>query len=210
MNELYFETRVCRSCGLRYPTQKGGQTRCPICLGISDAVAEKIIRDEERTLTPTKKRGADWAVVLDNIRSAQNVGAIFRSADAFGFERVHLCGITPTPESGAAKKTALGAEDYLAWSYHKNAVELVGALKKEGWKIVALEEGENARNIQTARFAKDEKIALILGNEVSGVDEEILALCDSVFAIPMRGRKRSLNVSVAFGVAAYALDCLVD
>ncbi len=208
MDEIHLETRVCLSCGLRYPTSKGNspRARCPICLGMTEVVAEKTIRAETRTRTkPARQGGATRAALLDNIRSAQNVGAILRSADAFGFERIYICGIAPTPENEAVKKTALGAEEYLTWSYHKNAVALIAELKNEGWKIVALEEGADSQEIEKARIADDEKMALVLGGEVGGVDEAILELCDAILSIPMRGRKRSLNVSVAFGVAAYAL-----
>ena len=141
---LHFEIRVCTSCGLRYPIQKSSSmsTRCPICLGGTEVVLNKTIRDEERVIQKSsiKKKGFQ-AVLLDNIRSAWNVGSIFRSADGFGFDHVYLGGITPTPENEAVTKTSLGAEEYLPWSYHKDAVKLIHGLKKDGWQIIALEEG---------------------------------------------------------------------
>lgn len=146
---------------------------------------------------------AQPAVLLDNIRSAWNVGSIFRSADGFGFRHAYLCGITPTPENDAVIKTSLGAEDSVPWSYHKDAVKLVRGLKKEGHHIVALEEGERAVSIDTKRAL--ENGVLIVGNEVTGVDPELLDLCDEVLYIPMRGDKKSFNVAVAFAIAAYAL-----
>ena len=146
------------------------------------------------------------AVLLDNIRSAWNVGSILRSADGFGFSHAHLCGITPTPELDAVRKTSLGAEDFVAWSYHPNAVQLVRGLKLEGWKVGALEEGERA--IPLAQFKKSQmtgNFLLIVGNEVTGVDPELLDLADVILHIPMRGQKRSFNVANAFSIAAYAL-----
>jgi len=155
------------------------------------------------------------AVLLDNIRSAWNAGSILRSADGFGFSHVYLCGITPTADNEAVNKTSLGAEDTVPWSYHKDAVKLVKGLKAEGWKVYALEEDERAVSLES-----DSSLALrvhpkmqepapvlhvlILGNEVTGVDPDLLDLCDEIFYIPMRGEKKSFNVAIAFGIAAYA------
>ncbi len=147
------------------------------------------------------------AVLLDNIRSAWNVGSIFRSADGFGFSHAYLCGITPTPEVDAVRKTALGADEYVTWSHHKDAVKLVKGLKLEGWKVVALE--EDMRALSISQFADSQfssPVVLILGSEVTGVDPELLDLADEIFYIPMRGQKRSFNVAVAFGVAGYSLS----
>lgn len=146
-------------------------------------------------------------VLLDNIRSAWNVGSILRSADGFGFSHAYLCGITPTPEQEAVQKTSLGADESVTWSYHKDALKLAKGLKKEGWKIWALEEHERALEIRKAEPGKSKtSTALILGNEVTGVDPQLLDLCDGIFFIPMNGRKRSFNVAMAFGIAAYALS----
>lgn len=149
------------------------------------------------------------AVLLDNIRSAWNVGSIFRSADGFGFAHAHLCGITPTPESEAVMKTSLGAENTVTWSYHKDAVKLVRGLKKEGWQVWALEEHERAVSLSTfPRNPSSIPLILIIGNEVTGVDPDLLDLSDSIFHIPMYGQKTSFNVAVAFGIAAYQLSGL--
>jgi tRNA G18 (ribose-2'-O)-methylase SpoU len=145
-------------------------------------------------------------VLLDNIRSAWNVGSILRSADGFGFRHAYLCGITPTPELDAVRKTSLGAEEFVGWSYHPNAVELVRGLKLEGWKVGALEEDERATPIM--KFKKSQmtgNFLLIAGNEVTGVDPGLLDLADVILHIPMRGQKRSFNVANAFSIAAYAL-----
>jgi len=143
-------------------------------------------------------------VLLDNIRSAWNVGSILRSADGFGFDHAYCCGIAPTPENEAVTKTSLGAEDMVTWSYHKDAVKLVKGLKKEGWKVYALEEDPRAVSIESVSIPASRGI-LIVGNEVTGVDPDLLDLCDEIYYIPMRGEKKSFNVAIAFGIAAYAL-----
>ena len=208
MNEFIFEIRICESCGLRYPLQRGHTfgIRCPHCLGETRRVLEKVIGEEERmNPKPAAKKAGFRAVLLDNIRSAWNVGSILRSADGFGFDHVYLCGITPSPEQDAVTKTSLGAEDTIPWSIHKDAVKLVAGLKKEGWRIIALEEGKGAKDIGKRSKTRFEKSVLILGSEVTGVDPDLLALCDEMLSIPMRGQKRSLNVAIAFSVAAFAL-----
>ncbi len=145
--------------------------------------------------------------MLDNVRSAWNAGSILRSADGFGFTHVYLCGITPTGDNEAVVKTSLGAEDSVPWSYHKDALKLVKGLKAEGWKVYALE--EDPRSLPISQFTNSrlpEPAVLIVGNEVTGVDPELLDLCDKIFYIPMLGEKKSFNVAIAFGIAAYALD----
>jgi tRNA G18 (ribose-2'-O)-methylase SpoU len=145
------------------------------------------------------------AVLLDNIRSAWNTGSILRSADGFGFSQAYLCGITPTPEVEAVTKTSLGAENSVPWSYHKDAVKLVKGLKKLGHSIYALEDHDNATVLSQDRVIPSSSI-LIIGNEITGVDPELLDLCDGIFYIPMQGEKRSFNVAIAFGIAAFALN----
>ena len=148
-------------------------------------------------------------VLLDNIRSAWNVGSIFRSADGFGFKHVYLCGITPTPENEAVTKTSLGAEESITWSYHKDAVKLVQGLKKKGWQLWALEEHERAVSISTQPDTlSSNPVILILGSEVTGVDPGLLELADKILHIPMHGEKSSFNVAIAFGIAAYQLSGL--
>lgn len=207
MSELEFEIRVCANCGLRYPITRGHSfgVRCPHCLGETTAVIEKIIDDE--VAREDAEVHADHLVVLvDNVRSAWNVGSILRSADGFGFSHAYLCGITPTPEQEAVQKTSLGAEDFVTWSHHKDAVKLVKGLRLEGWKIVGLEEDKRAVSMNKFSEANNgQPIVLIIGNEVTGVDPGLLNLCDEILYIPMHGQKRSFNVAVAFGVAAYAL-----
>ena len=207
------QIRTCPSCGLRYPHTQTNSfgTRCPACLGetrITLRIRRKPDPEPGRSLTistpPAPRR--EFAVLLDNIRSAWNVGSIFRSADGFGFAHAYLCGITPTPKSEAVTKTSLGAENTVVWSYHKDAVKLVRTLKKKGWQVWALEEHARAVPLSVnaeAEFARP--VILIVGNEVTGVDPGLLALSDSIFHIPMQGGKKSFNVAIAFGIAAYQL-----
>ena len=206
----FFEIRSCLNpdCGLRYPLMEGHSfgIRCPHCLGETHAVLKhelgnEIVREE------FKLQGKKLAVLLDNIRSAWNVGSIFRSADGFGFTHAYLCGITPTPEHDAVKKTSLGAEDFVTWSYHKDAVALVKGLKLEGWMVVALEEDDRADPVSEFTNSQFQTpVVLITGSEVTGVDPELLGLADKIVYIPMRGQKRSFNVAVAFGVAAFSVS----
>lgn len=207
-NDMY-EIRKCESCGLRYPLVVGHPigTRCPVCLGETRLIlSQQLITEPTRESTPVafEKPLFERAVILDNIRSAWNVGSIFRSADGFRFTHAYVCGISPTPDNDAVAKTSLGAEDSVPWSYHKDAVQLVRGLKKEGWKILALEELTGAKSIDRAAITNYD-IALIVGNEISGVDPELLKLSDEILYIPMHGEKKSFNVAVAFGIAAFAL-----
>ena len=203
-----FEIRVCESCDLRYPLTEGHSfgARCPVCLGMTNVVMKKHMGAETILKEERKKKKEIKAVLLDNIRSAWNVGSILRSADGLGFSHTFLCGITPTPEVDAVRKTALGADEFVTWSYHKDAVTLVKGLKKEGWTIWALEEDERSIPLSKGGKQKAEKTVLIAGSEVTGVDPELLDLCDKIFYIPMLGGKKSFNVSVAFGVAGFVLS----
>jgi tRNA G18 (ribose-2'-O)-methylase SpoU len=210
MRDNTYEIRKCEACGLRYPLIVGHPigTRCPICMGDTRVVLSRpLVTEPTRDLlsSPASKSKPQRAVILDNIRSAWNAGSILRSADGFAFTHAYICGITPTPDNEAVTKTSLGAEDSVPWSYHKDALKLAKGLKKEGWKIFALEEDKLANEL---RSAKDENydLALVIGNEVTGVDPELLDLCDDILMIPMRGEKKSFNVAVAFGIAAYALS----
>lgn len=139
-------------------------------------------------------------VVLDNVRSAQNVGSFFRTADAFGIEQIALAGITSTPPNREIHKTALGAELSVAWSYYPTTLECVQKLREEGYKIIAIEQIEGATMLDEFRAASDTKYALVFGNEVEGVDQAIADIVDSAIEIPQVGTKHSLNVSVSAGV----------
>jgi 23S rRNA (guanosine2251-2'-O)-methyltransferase len=142
--------------------------------------------------------------VLDNIRSAQNVGSILRTCDAFRIKKVILCGITPGVENPKVKKTSLDAERNLEVSEEKSTLTVVNKLKKDGNQLIALELTDNATPLSQVEVKGE--VALVIGNEVSGVSTEVIAICDSVTMIPMQGIKESLNVAVAFGIAAYVLS----
>lgn len=141
-------------------------------------------------------------VIAHNIRSLHNVGAIFRSADAFGVERLYLTGYTGIPPRPEIAKTALGSQDRVAWEQSADAVEVIRCLKADGYRVLALENGVGAEPIAP----QSGRIALVLGNEVEGIEPGVLAQCDKAVEIPMCGRKRSLNVSVATGIALFVLS----
>jgi 23S rRNA (guanosine2251-2'-O)-methyltransferase len=143
----------------------------------------------------------ELVLVLPNIRSRFNVGSIFRTADGAGVAKIFLCGITPTPPHDKISKVALGAELSVPWEYARQTARLLKRLKNDGYKVVALE--QSPHSIPYTSFRPESKIALVLGNEVTGLPKQWLKLCDTVIDIPMRGHKESLNVSVAAGVAIF-------
>ena len=142
-------------------------------------------------------------VVLDNVRSMQNVGAFFRTSDAFAVEHIALCGITATPPNREIHKTALGAELSVAWTYHKSTAECVTDLKTEGYTILAVEQVEGAVMLNRLEVDPHRKYALVFGNEVLGVDQAVVDLTDGAIEIPQVGTKHSLNVSVSGGVVLW-------
>ena len=144
-------------------------------------------------------------VILDSVRSMNNVGSVFRTCDAFGIETLYLCGITATPPHKEITKTALGATESVAWRYAENCAEVVSRLKNDGWKVFAVEQVDESEMLTEFEFEKDGKYAVVLGNEVFGVDDSVLALCYGAIEIPQVGTKHSLNVSVAAGVIMW--DC---
>jgi tRNA G18 (ribose-2'-O)-methylase SpoU len=142
-------------------------------------------------------------VVLDNVRSAQNVGAFFRTSDAFAIERVALCGITATPPSRDIHKTALGAELTVEWAHYDSTVECVEQLKAKGYKLLSIEQVEGAVMLDELEVNPDCRYALVFGNEVAGVDQAVVDICDGAIEIPQAGTKHSINVSVAGGVVLW-------
>ena len=156
------------------------------------------------------KKGARFSVVLHNIRSAYNVGSIFRTADAAGVEKIYLCGYTPIPETRGRRqgtdkirKTSLGAERMVPWEYQRQTGRLLKKLKTDGACLIALEHSKNSQNVFA--FKTKYPATLVVGNELLGVPQLIIKSCDAIVGIPMRGKKESLNVSVAFGIAVYAM-----
>ena len=144
-------------------------------------------------------------IVLDNVRSAQNVGSFFRTADAFGIERIELCGISCTPPNREIHKTALGSELSVEWRYNPTTKECVEALREEGYRIIAIEQIEGSTMLNDFRAESGTKYALIFGNEVEGVDQAIADIVDSAIEIPQVGIKHSLNVSVSAGVLMWEM-----
>lgn len=140
-------------------------------------------------------------VILNDIRSLYNVGSIFRTADGAAVEKVIICGITGFPPDNQISKTALGAEESVDWTYEKDCLKAIKSLKKQGYYILLLEQMETSVPYQD--FEPAGPVALVLGNEVEGVSDELISLCDGAVDIEMSGIKNSLNVSVAFGIVAY-------
>ena len=144
-------------------------------------------------------------IILDNIRSLNNIGSVFRTADAFLIEKIYLCGITATPPHKDIRKTALGATDSVSWEYRKDTLELVEELKISGFKVVSIEQAENATQLDQFDVEKKVKYALVFGNEVKGVSQEVVNASDQVLEIPQYGTKHSLNISVSAGIVIWDL-----
>lgn len=142
-------------------------------------------------------------VVLDNIRSLNNIGSVFRTADAFLIEKIYLCGITATPPHKDIRKTALGATESVAWEYRKETVDLIDELKSEGYVVLSVEQAENAQFLNGFQVDGSRKYALIFGNEVKGVSQEAVDASDGVVEIPQYGTKHSLNISVSAGIVIW-------
>jgi tRNA G18 (ribose-2'-O)-methylase SpoU len=144
-------------------------------------------------------------VVLENIRSAYNVGSVFRTADAFLIEAIYICGYSARPPHKEIKKTALGAEETVDWKHFKTAKEAVEELKNKKYKVFAVEQAEKSYKLQDINFKNDEKIAVVFGNEVTGVEQSTIDICDGCIEIPQFGMKHSLNIATAAGVVLWEL-----
>ena len=144
-------------------------------------------------------------LVLDDIRSLHNIGSVFRTADAFLIEKIYLCGITAIPPNKEIHKTALGATETVSWEYAENVLEVIQKLKTEKIKTFAIEQVESAIFLQNFKVENDQKYALIFGNEVFGVAQEAVAICDGAIEIPQLGTKHSLNISVSAGIVVWDL-----
>jgi 23S rRNA (guanosine2251-2'-O)-methyltransferase len=162
---------------------------------------EELGRIDVETFKQTTK--TPLVVVLDNVRSMHNVGAIFRTADAFLIEKIVLCGITPQPPHREIQKAALGATESVDWVYEKDIAEALQNLKKENFKVLGIEQTNDSLNITNYPINKEEKYALVLGNEVDGLSEEALSYYDTFLEIPQLGTKHSLNVSVCGGIVMW-------
>ena len=142
-------------------------------------------------------------IILDNIRSAHNVGSIFRTCDAFLINEIILCGITATPPNNEIRKTALGSTESVDWRYFDNIEEAVLSLKKEGFQIISIEQADKSLKLEKFSPKKNEKYAFIFGNEIKGIDQKIIDISDDIIEIPQFGTKHSLNVSVSAGIVIW-------
>jgi 23S rRNA (guanosine2251-2'-O)-methyltransferase len=167
---------------------------------------KKLKLDELGRISPDQYKEADKMpviIVLDSVRSMHNVGSAFRTADAFLVEKIILTGITGTPPSREIHKTALGATESVPWEYHQSAIDALKALKKQGFKIVLIEQTTQSTPLQQFEFNPASKYVLVFGNEVHGVSDDLLPLADLALEIPQVGSKHSLNVSVCLGIIAW-------
>ena len=144
-------------------------------------------------------------IVLDDIRSLHNIGSVFRTADAFLIEKIYLCGITASPPNKEIHKTALGATETVAWEHHENVLEVIGKLKEENVSVFAIEQVENSIFLPDFKVENSKKYALVFGNEVFGVNQEAVRLCNGTIEIPQLGTKHSLNISVSAGIVVWDL-----
>ena len=214
-----FQIRQCTNstCRFRFPVTPQDRigNDCPSCGSPVQLALEQTTAPASGASAPLV-RARPLHVLLDNVRSTFNVGSIFRTADGAAVQQLYLCGITPTPSHPKVGKTALGAEQVLAWSHHNNAVDLACSLQAKGATLWALEDNLRAESLFKPPLRADNApgqpmvdanapLVLIVGNEITGVDPGLLALCTRILAIPMWGVKQSLNVATAFGIAIYEL-----
>lgn len=177
----------------------------------SIAMTHKLSTQEMNRLTVEEFRASEklpLTVVLDNVRSLNNIGSVFRTSDAFRVEHIALCGITATPPHREIHKTALGAEESVEWSYHEDAAECLRELKAQGYQIYAVEQVSDSikLGIDSWEIGNEEwKVAIVLGNEIEGVQECLLPLCDGTLEIPQFGTKHSLNVSCAAAIVIWEM-----
>ncbi len=167
---------------------------------LKNSELERLTNDEFKKVTKTP-----IIVVLDNIRSLNNIGSVFRTSDAFLVEKIYLCGITATPPHRDIHKTALGSTESVTWEYAEDTLNLLDQLRSEGVEIAAIEQAENSIALHDFVPKKDKKIAIVLGNEVKGVQQEVVSNADYCIEIPQFGTKHSLNISVSYGVVLWDL-----
>jgi tRNA G18 (ribose-2'-O)-methylase SpoU len=207
MNVPPFQVRQCQrpSCRFRFPVTDGRRSgeRCPHC-GYQAQLISHYPQQDKAPSASSLPSVPQVAGLLDNIRSVYNVGSILRTADGAGITHLYLCGITPSPDHPKIAKTALGAEQFVPWTQHRNSLDTALALQQQGCQLWAIEGyGRLEPLFTTPAPHEDAPIVLVVGNELAGVDPELLDQCQRILHIPMQGRKRSLNVATAFGIAAY-------
>jgi 23S rRNA (guanosine2251-2'-O)-methyltransferase len=153
-----------------------------------------------------KSEKSPFVIVLDNVRSQSNVGSIFRTADAFLTKAIYLCGITAVPPHREIQKTALGATESVAWKYFSSTIDAITELKDSGYIILGVEQAEGSVELQNMQIVAREKYALIFGNEVNGVDQDVVNLCDHCVEIPQFGTKHSFNIAISAGIVLWELN----
>ncbi|MGL4596940.1 MAG: RNA methyltransferase [Bacteroidia bacterium] len=169
---------------------------------------QKLSMDELNRKSPEEFRESEKTpliILLDNVRSLNNVGSVFRTADAFLIHSILLCGYTGTPPHRDIQKTALGATETVAWHYEADILVAIEKLKQEGWEIWAVEQASNSVKLDTFALAGDKKYALVFGNEVEGVQQSVIDCCAGCIEIPQLGMKHSLNISVSAGIVIWEL-----
>ncbi len=194
------------TCLFRFPAGERdlAEKLCPTC---QSPIVHRAEMEDGLPVPPAinqTRPQREIVAILDNIRSANNVGAMFRSSDAVGVSHVYVCGITATPGHKKVAKTALGAEEVIGWSQHNDVLTAVAHARAQGYVIWAVEGGTQAVNLFDAPLP--DKVAIVMGSEYAGVDPAVLEAADAVVALPMRGIKQSLNVAVAFGIVCYHLS----
>jgi len=172
-----------------------------------NAMKKRSMSELQRLTVDEFKSSEKWplVIILDNIRSQNNTGSVFRTSDAFRLRRIYLCGITATPPHREIQKTALGATESVDWTYRASTLEALAELKAEGYRIMAVEQAQGAVSLPAFTPHAGEKLALVFGNEVNGIDDEALSACDGCIEIPQFGTKHSINVSVAVGIVIWDL-----
>ena len=203
------------NCRFRFPVMEREIDSCPRCHAALQLCHIQYRRSEmaEIAASPQQPQGQtpQIDILLDNVRSAYNVGSIFRTANAVGVQHLHLCGMTAIPTNSKVGKTALGAEKMVPWTYHTNSIDRAIELKEAGYTVWALEKCVDSTSLFDIKHHQIRSpTALIIGNEISGVDPKLVEISDQVLHIPMQGDKRSLNVTVAFGIAIYSLKIRAD
>lgn len=209
MPGVRYQQRECQApgCGLRFPVAEASElgAQCPLCGAATRFVGS--VYESHEVHEARAPAGPAVEALLDNVRSLTNVGSMFRTADGAGVRHMHLGGFTPTPNHPKFAKTALGAERSVAWSHCPDPAATADALVDAGKRLWALEGGPRSKDlfdlVDAAGGPEDPAIVLVVGHEVSGVDPRILERCEQIARLPMAGIKGSLNVSVAFGIAAY-------
>ena len=177
-----------------------------LTFALSNIIMQKLSMDALNRKSVPEFRDAEKTpliLILDNIRSMHNVGSVFRTADAFLLQGIYLCGYTPVPPHRDIHKTALGATETVQWKYFRHVTDAISQLKKENYSIYAVEQTDDSILLQNFGPADDRPLALIFGNEVSGVSEDALSLCDGCIEIPQYGMKHSLNISVSAGIVVW-------